>query len=1580
LVRISMLVIWGGGGGGVLFPGRGNFTGGKTLGFDIERRPIYIASVAPLSKMYDGDGEAMPGPVAFSGIVDGDAFITGEDYVVSAEFTGSNLNAGTRPFTYTIYLHDTQRAANYVLVPAPGATAPNIVSGTNGTIAPSPFTATALTIDAPTTGATPAVSTSGRTVSWSPADNPFLGGTVYTVTATYTGHSNFTFLEDIPLTVNGVPATNVSVSNPGTANNTVTVTHTFPRTSDKMATGIQIITQPAAGSLTRTHGDALNLSALVVRVTYDDLSTADNPQGLTITPIADGTALVRTQHDGAILRAVYGPQTVDIGQLTVNPRRLTPSINAANIVSRAYDGTTNVPGTPAITLTGALAGENPTATASFAFTNANVGNSKVINATNITLAGTWGGNYTLTGTSASGGFTGVNITRANPTVWTSPTATTALVGSALSTSTLSGGVVNGIASEQNLAGTWAWATGTQTVNAGANFQAIFTPTGTIGANYNTVAANARVNLTTVPLTMTIVSGPTYATGADALTPFASERRATFVVDVSGFPNNAHANNVRLTTAVSNTSQLINVSGHDAVGHAVNGTKRYTVSVAYNVNAEVPEGSAVISVTGLSNMMGGYVYNGGASSLTLRIRDGFENTEARRILVRQANIGDFNTFARGTSTSTGIGVTRHYRLVENVTLAPPAAANGSNWTPIGSTSAGATFSGSFDGGGHTISGLTINTTASYQGMFATVGGGTVRNLGLVDVNISGGNYAGGIAGHASAGAATTTTISNSYVIGNVSGTSYVGGMVGYTIRTTISNTFFIGSLSSRRQPTSATVGVGGIVGRATQFTVITNCYAIADITGSSAGGIVGDLFYSNSIVRNCYAAGSVRSTDYAGGVVGMTAAGAVVEGSIALNHIVMGSQNEYVRRVRGTAGLIGGVGGSVLTNNRAWDEMIARRNAANLFDPYSGTATNVGGTGTLTGGDGLSITSAAIRSRDVWTSAGFAFGATAASPWVWEEGKMPRLHFEAEGRDWLPHLRAADGTPTAPFMVYDEPTLRAVGRGTGNAAPRQGWTLDRHYKLAADVDLTVRGATRPDWEPIGIATRSGTTTNVDSAFTGSFDGGGHTITGLRINSNNDFQGMFAAISGATVSNLYLEDVDIRGNNYVGGAVGNFAVNPIAFRPSQISNVHVTGTVRGYDYVGGMVGGAGSTISRPQNSATGAITNSSVNAAVTSTNAMAGGIAGGIGRGTAIINCYVGGRVTTVIGTTTTTPNYSMAGGVVGTISSGGGTTAVMNSSISNCYVTADVTATGIDNVRAGGIAGEASAASGFTTSISRNYVTGRVTATSSTSPNLAFAGGIVSSGIITVEHNVAANEVVKSNSALPQNVGRIGGGHGANTWTNNRAWSGISIFYDTDRANPMPKTIANNLTSTDGLSISTASLLTQSTWGANGANNTGARLAFGTTNASPWIWQADHMPRLYFQPRSIGWPCWILGTCAVIPAPAHTPPVVDIVSPPPLLRAASDAYALTIEGSNIVTTQATFAVQAPEGTLSTIVVYNYMGNVVFVATGVKSGERVVWDLTNTSGRPVSAGSYLAIATSRDRAGKALRGSVRLGGGR
>ena len=198
---------------------------------------------------------------------------------------------------------------------------------------------------------------------------------------------------------------------------------------------------------------------------------------------------------------------------------------------------------------------------------------------------------------------------------------------------------------------------------------------------------------------------------------------------------------------------------------------------------------------------------------------------------------------------------------NITLTADIDLTGKNWTPIG-TSFSNKYTGTFDGGGHTIKGLTVTTNDQFVGLFGSIGyAGTVKNVMMEDVQITSNRssgFAGGVAGYSDG------TIENCSVSGSVSGTVYVGGVVGAQIDGSITG-------CSSSATVKGTVDVGGVAGQTNSSATLTACYATGNVTleiapkkNIAGGGLVG--MNAGSSLLACYATGNVTSTGSSTGYV------------------------------------------------------------------------------------------------------------------------------------------------------------------------------------------------------------------------------------------------------------------------------------------------------------------------------------------------------------------------------------------------------------------------------------------------------------------------------------------------------------------------------------------------------------------------------------------------------------------------------------------------------------------------------------------------------------------------------------------
>ena len=209
-----------------------------------------------------------------------------------------------------------------------------------------------------------------------------------------------------------------------------------------------------------------------------------------------------------------------------------------------------------------------------------------------------------------------------------------------------------------------------------------------------------------------------------------------------------------------------------------------------------------------------------------------------------------------------------------------------------------------------------------------------------------------------------------------------------------------------------------------------------------------------------------------------------------------------------------------------------------------------------------------------------------------------------------------------------------------------WKSDINITLTDDIDLT-----SIDWTPIGI--------DYNHQYTGTFNGGGHTITGLTVTGSNEYAGLFGRIgSGGKVMNVKLEGVQIESDNEmsaVGGVVG--------YSYGNIDNCSVSGSVSSNSTAGGVVG----------YQSDGAITGCNSSATVKGM-VRAGGVAGATNSGASLTGCYATGSVSVENNTT----SAAYAGGVVG--SNGA------SSTLTACYATGSVTSSGSGTIYTGGVTG------------------------------------------------------------------------------------------------------------------------------------------------------------------------------------------------------------------------------------------------------------------------------------------------------
>ena len=401
-----------------------------------------------------------------------------------------------------------------------------------------------------------------------------------------------------------------------------------------------------------------------------------------------------------------------------------------------------------------------------------------------------------------------------------------------------------------------------------------------------------------------------------------ERSATFSVVVLGFESPAHAKGVKLQ--VENIGKAPWLLLSPPVEAFAEGSKTFNFTALYDGEDEFPENFAELRLH-LVGIPEGHEYEAGAQTLHVAVVDG--QTKARAIPLHKANINAFQNFANEG------GLALHYRLTEDIQLQKPVPPETSNWTAIGAYLK--LFTGSFDGGGHSISGLVIDEPdINYQGMFGGLGEGSlVQNIGLVDVSVTGASNVGGLVGSITGG-----TVHNSYATGSVKGQLSVGGLLGNVNASTVKNSYAEVDVSGNNF-------LGGLVGTCSQNNTVQDSYATGNVEGNgSVGGLIGMLAIST--VHNSYATGNVKgSAHQAGGLVGNVLIKTEVHNSYATGNV---EGNIHV------GGLLGNNSTIILRNSHATgnvkgNEQVGGLIGANFSAVHSSYATgnvkgnkNVGG--------------------------------------------------------------------------------------------------------------------------------------------------------------------------------------------------------------------------------------------------------------------------------------------------------------------------------------------------------------------------------------------------------------------------------------------------------------------------------------------------------------------------------------------------------------------------------------------------------------------------------------------------------------
>lgn len=554
----------------------------------------------------------------------------------------------------------------------------------------------------------------------------------------------------------------------------------------------------------------------------------------------------------------------------------------------------------------------------------------------------------------------------------------------------------------------------------------------------------------------------------------------------------------------------------------------------------------------------------------------------------------------------------YVLTQDITLSD-------EWSPIGTSDN--PFKGTLDGKGHTIKGLTVGTGAqedanNNKAFFGFTNGATVKNIGFTSAVVKGYKQAAIVVAQA-----TSSTLSNIYVSGVVTGYDHVGTIA------------------------------GDARGATDNHTTITNCVSTAAAlsTDHQGGGIAG--WTNNSTFSYNIAYGAVTAPQNgAGGITGM------VDNDGKTKYISNLSAAPYIKgsndHTHGINGWCNGNCSNTGNNNLSWANTVYyvggnEKKATDITEPSNGSGIH-----------GAVTATEELKQAATYTGIGFS-----TDTWQLTDGQWPRLKQFATMYDAFTSISALPGTiasgrnvtvtattalnrdikitSSQPSIIsVDGNTLKAENSGTCEititstsddlaegasktftitveaaklftiSTPedldklRNDMTAD--YVLANDIDMK-----DINFVPFGIVNNENA-----GKFTGTFDGRGHTIKNLRYDVEGKGEvGLFSQTDNATIKNLIIEGVYFKGNANVGGIVGRM------YRTTITDCAVLNSYIEGRDHVGAIAGEIAQT-EVDGNWVGGTITNCFSDARIKTREHQAGGMLGTIHCGTVENNLFTG----------------------------------------------------------------------------------------------------------------------------------------------------------------------------------------------------------------------------------------------------------------------------------------------------------------------------------------------------------------------
>ncbi|MFA5056253.1 MAG: GLUG motif-containing protein [Dehalococcoidia bacterium] len=356
------------------------------------------------------------------------------------------------------------------------------------------------------------------------------------------------------------------------------------------------------------------------------------------------------------------------------------------------------------------------------------------------------------------------------------------------------------------------------------------------------------------------------------------------------------------SVTGNTSQIVAYGGNGTAVTAVPDACYYFVSWNDSSTQNPRTDTNVTSnITVTANFAAGYAYANGSGT----VGDPWLITNVSELQAMICNLS------------------AHYALANDIDASATSGWNGgAGFIPVGNGSGA--FTGTFDGRGYTVTGLFINRSADNVGLFGYVNPewAAVSNVSLVDLNITGADFVGGLAG------SNYGSVYNCSAAGNVSGSQSVGGLMGYNMGT-VSNSSAAANVSGTYMHT------GGLVGwndNSSGYGTISNSYASGTVDGvDNVGGLAGT---SNGIIDNSSSTASVDGNDDVGGLVGENVTGGSVSNSSAAGAV---NGRYYVGGLAGENQVNGSIYDSHSTGNTSGTNCIGGLvglNNASTSDSYA----------------------------------------------------------------------------------------------------------------------------------------------------------------------------------------------------------------------------------------------------------------------------------------------------------------------------------------------------------------------------------------------------------------------------------------------------------------------------------------------------------------------------------------------------------------------------------------------------------------------------------------------------------------------